>query len=112
MKDIVLISIPETTIKDIVTDAVKKALSEHEAQKESSDPKTVFGFSEGCKYINRSESTVYKLTSKKQIPHFKQGRKIYFLKSELDEWLLSNRVPTVQDGIKEMNDYLQKSKGK
>jgi len=112
MQDIVLISIPETTIKNIVADAVKKALSEYDAQKTSNTQSTILDFPDGCKYIGKSESTVYKLTSKKLIPHFKQGRKIYFLKAELDNWLLSNRVPTVQDGVQEMNDYLQKKQSK
>ena len=43
MKDIVLISIPETTISDIVEKAVKKVLSEHEAVLQvQANQKTIF----------------------------------------------------------------------
>jgi len=110
-ENIVLISLPESDLIKIVQDAVNKALSEHSPKESATQQKKVLSFSEGCLHVGKSESTIYKLTSKKLIPHFKQGRKIYFLQSELDEWLLSNRVQTVQDGTKKMNDYLKKKKG-
>ena len=48
---------------------------------------------ETCVYLDISCSTLYKLTSKNKIPHFKpNGKKIYFRKSDLNEWLFRNRV--------------------
>jgi len=44
-------------------------------------------------YLELSESYLYKLTSTKQIPHYKPtGKKIYFIASELNEWLLRNKI--------------------
>ena len=37
---------------------------------------------------------LYRLTSQKQIPHFKKNRKLYFLKSDIEEWLTEQRVLT------------------
>ena len=60
--------------------------------------KKVFTFSEACMYIGVSESMLYKLTANKEIPHYKpRGKMIYFAKEELDEWLLQNCEPTVDD---------------
>lgn len=60
--------------------------------------KQVFTFQEACMYIGVSESLLYKLTSGKEIPHYKpRGKMIYFAKEELDEWLLQNCEPTVDD---------------
>ncbi len=40
-------------------------------------------------YIGVSESMLYKLTSSKEIPHYKpRGKMVYFAKEELDEWLV------------------------
>lgn len=40
-----------------------------------------------------SHSHLYKLTHKKQIPHYKPfGKQIYFDKYELEDWLKQNRV--------------------
>jgi excisionase family DNA binding protein len=41
---------------------------------------------------------LYKLTSGKEIPHYKpRGKMIYFAKEDLDEWLLQNYEPTVDE---------------
>ena len=50
-------------------------------------------FEETASYINQSRSHLYKLTSQGLIPRYKpNGKKIYFKRSELDEWVLKNKV--------------------
>lgn len=63
--------------------------------------KKVFTFQEACMYIGVSESMLYKLTAGKEIPHYKpRGKMIYFAKEELDEWLLQNYEPTVDEAVR------------
>lgn len=60
--------------------------------------KDVLNFDEGCEYLNLSQSHVYKLTSTGAIPCYKpMGKKIYFKRVELDQWLLRNRSNTVEE---------------
>jgi excisionase family DNA binding protein len=55
--------------------------------------KQVLNFNETCKYLELSQSHLYKLTSTGAIPHYKpNGKKIYFNRTELDNWLLRNRI--------------------
>ena len=57
--------------------------------------KEVLNFNDACKYLDVSASHLYKLTSQKQIPHFcPQGKKLYFNREELDQWLQRNRQST------------------
>lgn len=57
--------------------------------------KDVLTLEEACSYCGISKSYMYKLTSAQQIPHFKpRDRLIYFKKSDLESWLLQNRVST------------------
>ena len=50
--------------------------------------KEVLNFNDACNYLDISASHLYKLTSQKSIPHFcPQGKKLYFNRAELDEWL-------------------------
>jgi len=50
---------------------------------------------------------LYKLTSRKQIPHFcPQGKKLYFNRQELDRWLQQNRQNTNDEIEKEATDYI------
>ncbi len=58
----------------------------------------IFTIEEARQYIGVSKSHLYKLTSNNLIPHYKPtGRKIYFEKRELDQWLLRNRVKTREE---------------
>lgn len=52
-------------------------------------------------YLGLSASRIYNRTSKREIPHFKQGKKLYFKKSELDEWLTTNKI-TSKDEIEKL----------
>jgi excisionase family DNA binding protein len=54
--------------------------------------KDVLSFAEAIKYLDLSDSYVYKLTAKRKIPHYKQGKLIYFVREELDRWLTSQKV--------------------
>ena len=47
---------------------------------------------EAIHYLDVSKATLYLLTSKREIPHLKRGQKLYFLKADLDQWLLSHRI--------------------
>ena len=56
--------------------------------------KTVLDLSEAAVFTGYSESHLYNLTSKKGIPHYKKNRKLYFKKTELEDWLLERQVKT------------------
>lgn len=69
--------------------------------------KEVLNFNEGCAYVDISESHMYKLTSTGVIPHSKpNGKRIYFKRSELDTWLLRNRITTKDEIESEAANYL------
>lgn len=51
--------------------------------------------------LDVSESRIRHLTSAREIPYYKQGGRTYFKKSDIEEWQLSQRIPTNQE-IKRM----------
>jgi len=54
--------------------------------------KDVLTFEEACEYMGVSRSFLYKLTSRRQIPHSKpNGKMIFFEKKKINIWLLQNR---------------------
>ena len=60
--------------------------------------KEVLTFKEAKNYMGVSESTLYKLTYEKKIPHYKpNGGRVYFDKDELVAWLKRNRVASVDE---------------
>ncbi|HYG37125.1 MAG TPA: helix-turn-helix domain-containing protein [Cytophagales bacterium] len=75
--------------------------------------KEVLTLAEAAKYLNLSTSHVYKLTSKKEIPHYcPNGKKIYFNRSELNKWLQSNKQLTIEEIEQKSIDYVTKTKVK
>jgi excisionase family DNA binding protein len=54
-------------------------------------------------YTRLSESYIYKLCARQEIPHFKRGKRNYFERESLDEWLLSHRIKTMEEIQEEAN---------
>jgi excisionase family DNA binding protein len=60
---------------------------------------------EAAKYLNISEAYLYRLTSESAIPHYKpSGKKIYFSKRDLDNWLHRNRVKSREEIAEELQN--------
>lgn len=59
--------------------------------------KEVLDLDEAITYTGCARSTLYRLTSAKEIPHYKLGQALRFKKSELDEWLTRNKVSTAKE---------------
>ena len=69
--------------------------------------KEVLNFHETCRYLELSQSHLYKMTSNGVIPYYKpNGKKIYFPRAELDAWLLRNRSDSQDEIDRRAADYL------
>lgn len=76
-------------------EGLREQLDRIESNLQHSFNKDVLTLEEACSFCGISKSYMYKLTSAQQIPHFKpRDRLIYFKKSDLESWLLQNRVST------------------
>ncbi len=62
---------------------------------------------EASKLLNLSIATIYSKICKKEIPFNKKGKRIYFYKQELMEWIKSGRVKTYTEM---KNDIEKRSK--
>ncbi len=72
----------------------------------------IFNFKDAAAFLDYSRSYLYKLTYSRQIPHYKpNGKKLYFKRSDLEDWLLRNRVKTADEFEQEAIDYVAKKKG-
>jgi excisionase family DNA binding protein len=72
---------------------IKEKCSLTEEQSEKGDE--ILSLNEAAKFLCASKSFMYKMTSQKIIPHYVPGgKKIFFKKSDLENWLLKNRIPT------------------
>lgn len=58
-----------------------------------------------------AKSTIYEWVGQNRIPVHKDGKKLRFLKSEIDEWLCGGRNKTQEEIEKEAAEYLQRRRG-
>ncbi|MEG0915655.1 MAG: helix-turn-helix domain-containing protein [Myroides sp.] len=68
--------------------------------------KDLLSSSDVLKILNISESLLFKLTSKKLLPHYKptNGR-LFFIKSELIDWVKEHRIHTEKDAEELLKKY-------
>lgn len=76
--------------------------------------KEVLTLEEAAEYLQLSKSCLYKMTSSKEISHYVPGgKKIYFRRTELDNWVFNSKVTPSSEFDQEIENYLgrtQKSK--
>ena len=71
------------------------------------DNKNILTVDEVINYTGFSQKQIYKLTSTRAIPHYKpSGRKLFFKKDEIDEWINEGRVKPLSELIDESQVYL------
>jgi excisionase family DNA binding protein len=68
--------------------------------------KTVMNLNEASLFTHISKSHIYKLTYSGKIPHYKQGKHLYFDRFELEAWLKANRIKTLDAVDKEASTYV------
>jgi len=53
---------------------------------------------QAAQYLSRKISAIYQLVHRKEIPHYKpSGKCLYFLESELRDWILARRISTNEE---------------
>lgn len=57
-----------------------------------------------------SKSYVYKLTSKRILPHYKpMGKVVYFKREEIEDWIFRNRMTTDEELEMQAVNYCNKN---
>lgn len=70
----------------------------------------ILSLNEATEFLKMSKSCIYKLTSQKKIQHYiPGGKKIYFRKSDLENWLLQNRITPVSEFVNSTENYLRQT---
>lgn len=69
--------------------------------------KDILTLREASSYLQLSRSSLYKMTHNKKIPHYVPGgKKIYFRKKELNEWIEKSRVSPTHELEGDIESYL------
>ena len=70
---------------------IESLLAEQKLQPAYDEPLNII---KAAKFVDLAVPTVYSKVSRKEIPFNKQGKRLYFYKSELEEWIKKERKQT------------------
>lgn len=68
--------------------------------------KNVFTTDEVALLLGISTSRVRHMVCDREIPHYRRGNKVYFKKSEIEDWQLSQRIPTNEEINKKASTHV------
>lgn len=94
MNTAIITSFSEQDFKDFLKAAIREVLIEEFKQLQPAPTNAPLGIKEVAALLGQEISTIYEKTSKKLIPHFKKGNKLYFDRAELWEWIKRGKVKT------------------
>jgi excisionase family DNA binding protein len=80
--------------KEFLKDALREILAENQTKP---NPPEILTIQEASEFLKLKINTLYEKTSRKQIPHFKKGNKLYFHRSELEAWVKAGKVKTQEE---------------
>ncbi|GAB2841354.1 helix-turn-helix domain-containing protein [Ferruginibacter profundus] len=104
------ISAPE--LETLIENSLKRILK-FQKQEQLTQTDFWFDLTELCNYLpdKPAKPTVYGWVHACLIPHHKGGKKLRFLKSEIDTWLKLGKKKTISELAVETDQYLSKKKG-
>lgn len=79
---------------------------------EVKEPRIAIGIDEACKVVDKAKSTVYTLCRKRILPSYKKGKKLYFFRDELLEWIENGRRKTMEEINDDSQSYFEQINSK
>lgn len=106
MQQHTIIQITPEELQLMINSAVQSALSNLELV--NKDEEQVMTIKEASSFLNLTVPTIYSKVAKRELPVNKQRGRLYFLKSELMEYIKKGRRATNDEINFETSDYLIK----
>ena len=88
-----LTNLNEEEFKIFLKQAISEIIGEGLTQVKNIIP-DILDVKQAAEFLRLKITTLYEKTSEKTIPHFKKGKKLYFKRDELQEWVLEGKVKT------------------
>jgi excisionase family DNA binding protein len=89
------LSLAITLIKDKVI-SIEQTLHSFNTPGKNDSQSDFFTVKEAAEFLHISTSTIYRLVNNRSLPFHKQGRRLYFFKRELINWIEGNKSVNLQ----------------
>ena len=87
----IIVQMNEEELRAMVREEVRNSLNERISNSTEQQNDDILDINEAMQIIKLRKPTIYALTSKGKIPFFKRTKNLYFIKSEIINWLMERR---------------------
>jgi excisionase family DNA binding protein len=94
MQDFILTQLTVEELRQIFREEFSLFLASKPTDISSNPSEEILSLEEARSYLKMARSTLYNLVNRKGIPSMKRGKKLYFSKQELRQWVEEGRKPT------------------
>jgi excisionase family DNA binding protein len=64
---------------------------------------------EAASFLNLSKHTLYNKVNKSELPYMKKGKRLYFSRTELVDYIKSGKISSIQEIQEQTNNFLSKN---
>lgn len=108
-KNVRVVVTSQEELQSFIDSAVRRAVQGLQAPAKEPEEE-LLNFDQACDFLGIAKSTGYQRVNRGELPHFKKGRRLYFRKSELVEYIESGRRKTRKELEEAAQLYLSKSR--
>lgn len=101
--------IPE--FENIIEKCLRRVLEEKLDLIAREPEKELLSIDEAADFLGISKQTIYQHVHHRKIPHSKRGRRLFFRRSELNEWIDKGRKKTMPEIDEDVKKYMQGNRG-
>jgi len=99
----IILQLNEDQLKNALEEVLRKVLAERQPGLEQTTTpiqlKELLTIEEAAIFLNLAKPTIYSLTSRRELPFFKTGKKLYFKRSELLSWIEKGKQKTIEETV-------------
>ena len=113
MENIVFTQLTIPEIREILREELTKVLAENNnVNLTNKEKEEILNIKQVSELLNLAVPTLYSFTSKNILPHFKQGKKLYFKRSELLKWVEEGKIKSKAEIENDATTYINSKKRK
>jgi excisionase family DNA binding protein len=99
-------------IRKTVEDLLNERLPKQSEQKPKHPLDDYMNAQEAAEFLRLSIATIYTMTSRRQIPFYKKGKKLYFRQEDLFKWMETGKHKDVNEIREQAIAYVQSGQRK
>jgi excisionase family DNA binding protein len=113
MQAVTITQITPPELESLIESSLRKILSNQRTEQPQPETDQLLTIQQVADFLSLSVPTIYGLVSKAEIPCMKRGKRLYFSKDEIKNWIKAGRKKTLAELDSEADDYLlnQKKRG-